>query len=121
MVGLVKLTGIAILCISTLYLVDINYMKKFVSFWMQGARIYLGVIINFIVGIVFLVSASQCSISWFIALIGVLAVAKAVGILFLGKERISSYCDKILNMPDKKLRLFSGVGLFVGAMIIYSI
>ena len=121
MVGLVKLIGMVILAFGAVYLVKPSIIKQATGFWFKGQRIYLGAILNFLIGIIFLVSASKCTIGWFIILIGILSLAKGIVIFAGGKDKMKSLTEVITRKPAKTLRVFAIVTIALGALIIYAV
>ena len=120
MVGLVKLVGIVMVVLGAVYLVKPALLKKNINFWMKENRIYFGVILALLIAVIFLVSASRCAVSWFVVILGIVSLIKAISIFALGPKKISSLLDKIEKKPAKILRTLCGIKLVLGIILIYA-
>ncbi|MFC1708572.1 hypothetical protein ACFL2J_00735 [Candidatus Omnitrophota bacterium] len=121
MEGLVKLMGIIVMVFGVVYFVKPNLMKKMASFFAKDKWIYVGGILSFIIGIVFLRAASQCAISWLVILLGLLAILKGVLVFVLGQQKIKSLLDKLNKKTLKTLRIYALVKITVGVILIYAV
>lgn len=121
MAGVVKLIGIFMIVMGVIYFVKPSSIKKFINFWKREKNIYYGGAINIVIGLVFLVAASQCIVSWFIVVIGIINLAKGVLIFILGKEKIIDIMNKFYKKPLKELRFLGIIALILGVLLIYSI
>ena len=120
MVGLVKLVGIVIVIFSASYAVKPATIKKVLHFWQKDNRMYVGAIINLLIGIIFLKAAALCFMPWFIVVMGILGFAKGVIIFILGKDKVVAWTESIVKAPAKQLRLLGVVGIAVGVCLIYA-
>jgi hypothetical protein len=78
MVAFVKFLGIFIVGFGVAFFVNPNIIKQYMNFWKAGKRLYLGAVLAFLIGIVFLLAASQCRWTGFIVAFGILSVAKGI-------------------------------------------
>ena len=120
MVGLVTLIGVLMVALGAVYLVKPQLMKKILKFWVSPGRLYLGGVLNVLIGIIFLSAASECNAYWFILLMGILALAKGILAFVFGAKKIKEIADQIAKKPVKTLRLLAIIALVLGVMIIYS-
>jgi len=120
MIILVKLIGIFMVCVGIANILNPNLMKRMISFWRQGKRLYAGGLLRVLFGLVFLLSATQARIPWVIYIFGVFILLGAMFIFILGLEK----AREMLGWWDKKaksvLRLIAFLVLAIGALVIYS-
>ncbi|MCK4463936.1 MAG: hypothetical protein KAU58_06460, partial [Candidatus Omnitrophica bacterium] len=115
-----RLFGIVILVMGTIFLVKKDALKQYLSYWKQEKRIRIGGIIAIPFGIIFLLAASQCRLTWLIAVLGIWSIIKGVLLLTLGQEKINTYLDWWLNRPTSRTRLLSLIAIAFGILIIYA-
>jgi len=120
MVGLVKLMGIVMVALGAIYLVKPATMKKYIHFWLKGKRIYFGGILNLLIGIIFLAAASQCILSWFVTILGILSLIKGILIFAFGLKKITAMAEGLTKRSVKILRIFAFIALVAGIVLIYS-
>jgi uncharacterized protein YjeT (DUF2065 family) len=120
MEGIVKLLGIVMVVVGVINFLKPNLVKKCVDFLVKEKWIYVGAILCFIIGIIFLSAASQCAIPWIVLLLGVISLAKGVAIFVLGQNKIKSILDSLLKKPANTLRGFALIKIAVGVIIIYA-
>ncbi|MFH1621913.1 MAG: hypothetical protein ABIA97_02190 [Candidatus Omnitrophota bacterium] len=121
MEGIVKLFGIVMVVAGVVYFLKPNLMKKMVDAFLKDKWIYVGMILSFLIGIIFLRAASQCAIPWLVVIFGLLAVVKGAAILIMGKQKIKSLLDSFIKKPVKTLRSFALVEIALGVILIYSV
>ncbi len=121
MEGFVKLIGIVIVAIGAIYFAKPALMKKMAEFFTKEKWIYVGGIVSFIVGIIFLRAASQCAISWFVVLFGLVSLIKGIAIFIMGQQKIKSLLHAITKKPPKTLRVLAMVEIAIGVMLIYAV
>ena len=120
MVGLVKLVGIVIIIFSAVYTVKPSTIKKMLNFWQKDNRIYLGAIINIIIGVIFLTAAALCFMPWFVVVMAVVSFLKGALIFILGKKKTLAWMEGIGKSPAKQLRVLGVVGIALGVCLIYA-
>ncbi len=116
----VKIIGIVINSIATVYLLKPQFMKQIMEFFKQGKRIYFAALLRLVLAVVFLLAARECDITWVIVLLGILFLISALLIFILGAEKVKSILDWYLKQSLLVLRLFALIALAVGAIIIYA-
>lgn len=121
MEGFVKLIGIVIVAIGAIYFAKPTLMKKVAVFFTKEKWIYVGGIISFIVGIIFLRAASQCAISWFVVLFGLISLIKGIAIFIMGQQKIKSLFQAITKKPLKTLRALALIEIALGVMLVYAV
>jgi len=120
MVILVKLLGIIIAVFGVIYLLNPNMMKPYVAFWKKGKRLYMGAALSLLIGIILLLAASQCAVSWFVAAFGILGFIKGIVLFVLRQEKMISMINWWAERPVAFLRVHALIALVVGALLIYS-
>ncbi len=120
MVGLVTLAGIMMVAVGAIYLVKPVLMKKVMRFWTKGARIYLGGILSLLFGVIFLITATECALTWFIVLLGILSLIKGVLLFVLGPKKILPLVERLTKGPQSALRVFAIVAIAMGVLLIYA-
>ena len=78
MLLLMKILAIAITVIGVIFLFNPKAMNGYIAFWKQGKRLFVGGIVNILLGILFLKVASQCRISGFITAMGIISLIKGI-------------------------------------------
>ena len=120
MVGLVKLMGILMVGLGAVYLLDPARMTKIMGFWVKGKRVYLGGLLNFLIGIVFLLAASRCVFSWFVAALGIVSLIKGILLFVLGPKKIVLIVDRLTKSSRLTLQTLAFLVLGIGVLLIYS-
>ncbi len=121
MEGFVKLIGIVIVAAGVVYFVKPNLMKKVADFFAREKWIYVGGLLSFIIGIIFLRAASQCAISWLVILFGLMSLIKGILAFVLSKQKIKSLLNALTKKPLKTLRAIAIADIVLGVMLIYSV
>ena len=119
MVTLVKSLGIVIVVFGVIYLLNPNIMKAYMAFWKKGKRLYMGAALSLLIGIILLVAASQCVVSWFVALFGILGLIKGIVLFVLKPEKAISMLNWWAERPVAFLRVHALFALVVGMLLIY--
>lgn len=120
MLILVKLFGIVLVALGVIFLINPEVIKKYAAFWTKGKRIYMGGILSLLIGIIFLLVASQTRLTWFVALFGILALIKGILLFVLGPAKIIAMINWWQARPPLVLRLYAFLVLALGVLLIYS-
>ena len=120
MVALVKLLGIVIVGFGVAFFVNPNIIKQYMAFWKTRQRLYLGAALAFLIGIVFLLAASQCRWTGFIVAFGILSLAKGIWLFIFGQEKLISFMDWWAKRPNTFLRGYAVFAITLGVLLIYS-
>lgn len=120
MIIFVKMSGVLMMGIGVAFLIKPDSIKKYLNFWKQGNRLYAAGAINLIIGSILLFAASQCRISWFVTLFGIIAVIKGVYLIVAGPAKAMSMMNWWLARPPAFLRIYVVVlALAFGVLLIY--
>ncbi|KPK38997.1 MAG: hypothetical protein AMJ78_09145 [Omnitrophica WOR_2 bacterium SM23_29] len=121
MLILVKLIGIVIVAMGIIFLLNPEAMKRVINYWGQGKRLYLVGILRLLIGVVLLLSASQCRLVGAIVTLGILVLLGGIIIFALGLEKVKSILDWWDKKPLSVLRLLALIALAIGALLLYSV
>lgn len=120
MIIFVKLFGIVMIVMGSIFLMNPKALKQYISFWKQEKRLRVGGIVAILFGIVFLIAAPQCRMAWPIAVLGIWSIIKGALLLTLGQKKIYAYFDWWLDKSISVSRFLGLIALALGALIIYS-
>ena len=88
------------------------------DFWIEENHLYLGGLLNVLLGIVFLLAAFKCRIPWLVVLFGAVSLVKGVLLFVLGRQKVVSWAEKLAKRPSKTLRSFAIMALIFGFLLI---
>ena len=120
MIILVRLLGISIVGLGIIFMIDPKTMKAYISFWEPLKRIRSGAILSLVIGVIFLLSASQGRLAAVINIFGILAIIKGAFLLAAGQQKVKSLLGFWKEKSDKFVRFYSLVVLAFGMLLIYS-
>ena len=120
MVGLVRLLGIIMMLIGIAVLVRPALMKKMIAFVKVDKRVYWSGGIKTLVGIIFLLAATECKIPFVIAVMGILFVMSLVICLAMGDKKIKSWIEVWEAKTEDFVKVWSLVTIAIGALITFS-
>ncbi|MHC4646349.1 MAG: hypothetical protein ACYTBJ_12685 [Planctomycetota bacterium] len=114
----IKIIGIVFVLIAVAYLLKPPIMKRLMEFFKKGPRIYMAGVIRFVLGILFLLAATECKKPWVIGGFGVLFLISALLIFLIGSERLRSVFEWWQKQSNLLLRVVAFITLAVGVVII---
>lgn len=120
MILLIRFIGIFMVGMGIMNLVNPVPMKKMISFWRQGKRIYAGGLLRLLFGVAFLLSYPQARRPGVICLLGILFLLGGILLFALGLKRIKAILEWWDKRTDSVLRLIAVLLLLLGALVIYS-
>src|SRR3989338_11083129 len=97
MVGLVKLVGMVIPAWGVIFLMKPDQIKKTLRFWIEENHLYLGALLNILIGIIFLITAPRCDITWIVVIFGILSLVKGLLLFILGRPKIVSLLEELIK------------------------
>ena len=89
------------------------------AIWERGWSMYAAVGARLALGVVFVLAAPETKFPLVIQIIGYLAIAAAVLLPIIGKERIARMLAWFSQCPQMLIRLWLIVGMGFGAFIVY--
>ena len=111
MVSLVKLFGIIFVGFGVAFFVRKDLLRKWGEFWIKNSQyLYLGGIINLLIGLMFLFVAADCQVSWFVVIMGLLSIIKGISLIALGPKKFTPIIKRCLKTVGPK-RKFLRVGI----------
>jgi len=121
MLILVKLIGIITVGMGIIFLLSPKTMRQFMLLWEKGKRLYIGCILRILIGIIFLLAASQCRLVGVIVTLGILLIISGSIIFILGLDRVKTMLKWWYGRSLLVLRLIALIPIAVGVVILYSI
>jgi len=117
---IIKLIGLLEIVLGVIFLLNTDNFRRFISFFSEGKKPYLGGFLKILIGSIFLFTATQCRVVWIMVTLGVLALAGGILILTRETQKAKSLIAIWKDKPVSVLRLYAVLALLVGALIIYS-
>lgn len=118
--NIIKAIGIIFIVIAIVYLLKPEVAKRLMEFFKQGKRMYIAALIRFVLAVVFLLAARECSVTWLIAALGILFFISGLLVFILGTERVRAYINWWQKQSLLLLRLMALIALAFGVLIIYA-
>ncbi len=87
----------------------------------QDWGIYFAVVIRLVMGAALIVAAPVSRFPVVFEILGWIAIAAAVAIIFIGRERIAAIAAWFVRCPASLIRLWLLVGVAFGGFLIYGI
>ncbi len=116
----IKVIGLAIMIFGVWLVARPEVIKKLMGFFKEGKRLYVVGLIRLAVGVVFLLSARECNVVWFIAAAGILFLLSALLIFLMKPEKLKGWIDWWLAKSDVVIRSLAVFVLFFGALIVWA-
>lgn len=120
MIYFVKAMGIIVLVMGVVGFLKPQVMKSMIAFFKEGKRCYIVAAVRIVLGALFLYSVKFVTFPWIPGVVGVVAIASGLFVYAFGLVKVHAYLDKILNLPESKLRIFPTLGVVIGVLLIYS-
>lgn len=118
--NIIKAIGIIFIVIAIVYLLKPEVAKRLMEFFKQGKRMYIAALIRFVLAVVFLLAARECSVTRLIAAFGILFFISGLLVFILGIERVRAYINWWQKQSLLLLRLMALIALAFGVLIIYA-
>jgi len=116
----VKIFGIIYTIMGVAFLVKPAMIKRLKAFWQNDKMLYIGGLLTLLLGIGFLLSASQCRLIGLVIAFGIICILKAILIFSLGLKGLSPILSWWERIPPVALRLIACVAIGIGALLIYA-
>ena len=120
MLILVKLIGLLILGLGIVFLLNPQTIKKLISYFRKGKKIYLAAVLRLLFGLIFLSAFPLSALPRVIYVFGVLFLASGTAILILGPRRTIPILDWYNKQSVSTLRFLSLPIIALGILIFYS-
>ena len=89
------------------------------DFTTSQTRFLAAVVVRLVVGALLWIAADELRLPQVMRIIGAISIVAAVGILFMGRERLDRLIDWWLSRPDGLLRLSAMFAATFGGFLIY--
>ena len=116
----VRLIGVLIVGTGVAFLLKPKLYKQYVTFWQPGKRLYLGAILAILIGVIFLLAATQCRLVGVIVGLGILSLVKGIILFTPGREKMKSMLKWWQGRPLSVLRLIALIAIAFGVLLLYS-
>ena len=90
-----------------------------VSVWSKD-RLWFAVATRLALGALLIYAAPECRAPQAVRVLGVIAVLAAVGLVFLGSERMNAFVVWWTERPAAIVRGWSSAGVLLGAFLVYA-
>jgi len=120
MLFLAKTIGIIILVSGIVFLLKPKLMEPYCAFWMKGNRFYFGGVIRIVFGLILLFAASEAQVTWVFVTLGLLCLLGGIALFFIGKDKFVALIEWWKKLSQTAVRIWCGVVILIGALIIYS-
>jgi heme O synthase-like polyprenyltransferase len=117
MVLIVKLFSIAIIVYGCLLILRPGILKKSFGYLKEGKRPYIASGIKIVVGILFIIASSYCSIPWIVLFLGALAAFSGIAAFLVKKSLIDQLMDWAEKRPVRHVYVAGGIVLFFGVLL----
>ncbi len=116
----IKIIGIIVIVLGIAYLVKPGIMKWLLEFFKKGSSIYIAGLLRFVLGVVFLLAARECSKPTIIGVLGVLFLLGGFLIFILGPKRTRPILEWWQRKPEWVMRALALLTAAFGVLIIYA-
>ena len=121
MVVIVKIVGIIVASLGLVTLISPITAKLWLKSWGVGNRPAIAVSINFLIGVLLLVSAGECTISWIPSFVGILSIIKALVLLAYGPKRLIMKASIWLERRITLVRFAGLTPIALGVMLVTAV
>lgn len=116
---LVRIIAAAITIEGVFFLLKPDLIKRLLSFWKEGTKIYFGALIALTIGILFIFNSQTCAIPAVVLVFGFLSLLKGIALMFAQKAMLRLN-DRIMNWTEARLRLISIFAIMIGMLLYVS-
>ena len=112
--------GIVIILEGILLAARPDWAKKAIKFFCKGRMIYLAGVLRLIIGVLFLVSARECTRQWVIIAFGVLLLVSGVVVFVTKLDKLKAYLSWWYGRSLVTLRLLCVIVFAIGGVIVWA-
>lgn len=117
---LVAIGGFLMLAMSLLVMLAPKKVIAVLLRWPTKQRFLFAVGVRLVLGIIFLVGASDTRFPAFISIIGIIVVVTAIILLLLGPTKVDAMIQWWLHRTRAFMRIWALVGVVLSALILYA-
>jgi len=121
MLLLIKLFGVIVVGLGAICVTSPDSMKQMMDYFLKGKRIYGIGVIRIILGILFLLVASQCKLPGVIYTLGVFLIVAGSLIFVFRLEKCKSMITNIMSKSNTTKRLLGLPAIAIGILIFCSV
>jgi hypothetical protein len=116
----IKIIGIAIVCLGLVYIVRPEILRSTMRLFLKGSRLYFAAMLRFALAIIFIMGARHCGAKWIIVFFGLIFLLSGLLIFMMGLLKAKSIIRWHLEQPIFVSRVVAAIMLAVGLIIIYA-
>lgn len=116
----IKVIGLLFIVMGALVMARPDLVRKMLSFFSHGIRIYIAGVIRFAFGVIYLLAAMESDITWIITVMGVLFLAGGLTIFILGPEKSRKIINWYSARRDFIIRASGILVIFLGSATLYA-
>jgi len=120
MLVIVKIIGLAMIAWGVVFIMKPDTYRKFLTFWENRKRIYLGAGIKIAAGAIFLYSATQGRVVWVLTVMGVLSLISGIVVLTMSSSKVQSFIKFWVDRPAIVVKMYGVAAILMGLIILYS-
>ena len=121
MLILVRIIGIGMMIMGTLFTLKPEILKKILTFLIQKKRtIFITGVFRITLGVILLLGANQCRISTFVSIIGMIMFAAGILILMLSRKKLQNIVDWWNNQKIAITQSITIAVAVIGILIAFS-
>ncbi|UCB57735.1 MAG: hypothetical protein JSV30_03925 [Candidatus Omnitrophota bacterium] len=113
--------GYITIAFSLTVLIAPKFLRKVVDLFSIGSRIYAVGLLRLILGVLFLMLATQARFWGYIIALGLACSASGLFIFFIPLRRTKKFLQRLENLSNSTLRILAAIGFAIWGLLIYSI
>ena len=117
----VVLFGVVIISFSAFAIVNPDFMRRTVGYWVTPARLTFATVLRLALGTALLIVAAEARLPVVARGLGLLTIAGGLVIPVLGVQRIRALAERRIAASDLSQRLFGAMAGAFGALMIYAV
>ncbi|MBN1816957.1 MAG: hypothetical protein JW828_06325 [Sedimentisphaerales bacterium] len=116
---IIFILGLIVLAWGIVFLIKPNVSKRMIRFWAFSRLILLGAIIKLAVGILFLIAARECKVTWLIVVFGLIGCLQGIVFLAMQQKKRRAVMEWLLARSLLMHRVLGVATVLIGAAIAY--
>ena len=117
---LVAIGGLLMLAMSVMALLAPEKVVETLLRWPAKQRFFFAFGMRLVLGIIFLLGASETRFPTFISIIGTIVIIAAIALLLLGRRKVDALIEWWLHRTPAFMRIWALVGVVLSALIFYA-
>lgn len=116
----IKIMGSLVIIEGIVLLIKPAIYPKLVSFFTKGKLMYVALLLNAAIGVVFLISALDCRIPWIIITFGLLTLLGSLWMFAVKQEKLKKFLSWLQQRSSIFFRVIGLIYLALGSVLIYA-